>query len=70
VGGKSGFAPPTAFERGGTQRNAEWRRGKQPITTTTAQTPRNNSVEFERPMLRKTFAFLRAASALSAIKVF
>jgi hypothetical protein len=49
--------------------DAEVRRGKHPITTTTAQRPRNNSFEFERPMLRKPLAFHRAASARSAIKM-
>jgi hypothetical protein len=55
------------FERGGAQR----KRGGAPRTATDhVQTIRNNSIEFERPLLRRTFAFLRAVSALSAIKIF
>jgi hypothetical protein len=52
----------------GAQRKRGVRRGRQPITTSTA--PENNGDEFERPTPGKTFAFLRAASAFSAIKVF
>jgi len=48
--------------------NAEVRRGKQPITTT-SQANQEQSV-FEPPYAQETFALLRAASALSAIKMF
>jgi len=36
----------------------------------TAQTTEEQPLEFERAILRKSFAFLRAASARSAIKMF
>jgi hypothetical protein len=46
------------------------RRGKQPITATTAPNDQKRHVEFEWPDAQETFALLRATSALSAIKMF
>jgi len=50
--------------------NAEVRRGKQPITTTIAPTTQEPQRQFEAADAQENFAFLRAASALSAIKMF
>jgi hypothetical protein len=49
--------------------NAEVRREKQPISTTTAQKDQNTAPN-SNGLAQKTFALLRASSALSAIKIF
>jgi hypothetical protein len=71
MGARSGFAPLTAFERGGAQR----KRGGAPRKAIDQNNDRTNdsgttASNSNGLTLRKTFAFLRAASALSAMNLF